>query len=95
MISYTSDGGDSYAPFAVDLFAFSYFVGGINFVDIAYLTKENIQDGRLVYYRKKTGKMTNLPLQQKAIEILEKYNKKTVLTYFPYCLLSIKRNNNK
>lgn len=40
--------------FAIDIFTFSYTMGGINFVDISTLTKENIIDNRLVYIRHKT-----------------------------------------
>ena len=40
---------------------------------MAYITKKNIMDGRLVYSRKKTKKIINLPLQQEALEVLKKY----------------------
>lgn len=51
-----------YTQLAIDLFYFSYLSGGINFVDIAYLTKDNIIDTRLVYTRKKTKKLIKLPI---------------------------------
>ena len=51
IIEYRCD--DFYKQFAVDLFAFGYFMGGINFVDIAYLKMDNIVDGRLIYTRRK------------------------------------------
>lgn len=47
-------GKDKYQQFAIDIFAFTYYIGGINFVDIANLTVKNIQDGQLVYRRQKT-----------------------------------------
>lgn len=62
-----------YTSLAIDLFAFSYYMGGINFVDMAYLRVGNIVDNRLVYTRKKTGKLIRLPLQPKALEIIEKH----------------------
>lgn len=62
---------DFYTQFAVDLFTFSYFTGGINFVDIAYLKSDNIVDGRLIYTRRKTHKLIKLPLQSKAQEIIK------------------------
>ncbi len=62
-----------YSCLAIDLFAFSYYMGGINFVDMAYLQVANIVDNRLVYTRKKTGKLIRLPLQQKAMEVIKKY----------------------
>ena len=58
-------------------------MGGINFVDMAYLTKENILDGRLVYTRHKTGKLIKLPLQEKAIELIQKYSKSDNPYLFP------------
>lgn len=60
--------------FAIDIFTFSYIMGGINFVDISTLTKENMMDNRLVYIRHKTKKLIQLPLQDKAIELIEKYH---------------------
>lgn len=58
----------------VDLFTFSYLMGGINFVDMAYLTKKNIIDNRLVYFRRKTNKLIKLPLQPRAIELINRYS---------------------
>lgn len=62
-----------YKILAIDLFLFTYLMGGINFVDIAYLTNKNIIDNRLIYTRRKTGKLIKLPLQEKAIELINKY----------------------
>lgn len=63
-----------YTQLAIDLFYFSYLSGGINFVDMAYLTRDNIIDTRLVYTRKKTKKLIKLPIQDKALVIVEKYH---------------------
>ena len=62
-----------YTALAIDLFTFSYLTGGINFVDMAYMKGGNLMDGRLIYTRKKTGKLIRLPLQPRALEIIEKY----------------------
>ena len=59
---------------AIDLFAFSYLVAGINFGDIARLTKDNILDNRLIYVRKKTKKQIKVPLQEQAIKLIQKYS---------------------
>ena len=59
---------------AIDLFTFSYFTAGINFIDMAMLERSNIVDGQLIYYRKKTKKQIIIPLQDKAVEIVRKYN---------------------
>lgn len=64
---------------AVDLFAFSYLTAGINFIDMALLKYENILDDRIAYYRHKTKKQIIVPLQPKAIELIEKYRGGTYL----------------
>lgn len=74
---------NKYMRFPIDLFAFTYYVGGINFVDIAYLTNENLIDGRLIYTRRKTGKLIKLPLQPQALELIEKYSDKDNPYLFP------------
>jgi len=73
VIDYDCSDKSGYTKLAIDLFAFSYYTGGINFVDMAYLTHENLIDGRLIYNRKKTRKLIRLPLQAKAIEIIGSY----------------------
>lgn len=65
---------NKFMSFPIDLFAFTYYTGGINFVDIANLTKDNIIDNRLVYKRSKTGKLIKLPLTQQAKELIKKYH---------------------
>lgn len=74
IFNYPTEKKDYYYSLAIDLFKFSYFMGGINFADMAYLTSKNIMDNQLVYYRKKTKKLISLPLQQEALEILKKYS---------------------
>lgn len=81
VINFRSD--HAYTQLAIDLFSFSYFMGGINFVDMAYLTTSHIVDGRLVYTRKKTGKLIRLPLQPKAVELIEKYKSLDTRYLFP------------
>ena len=74
VLNYPLDKADFYAKLAVHLFSFSYFMGGINFVDIAMLTSKNIMNNRLIYNRKKTGKLINLPLIDDARAIIEIYD---------------------
>lgn len=56
-----------------NIFTFSYLCGGIPIVDVANLTLENIQGGRLCYDRQKTGAHIDLKLCDEAKEIIEKY----------------------
>ena len=43
-------------------------------MDMAYLTSKNIVGGRLIYTRRKTGKLINLPLSSEALSVLEVKN---------------------
>ncbi|MBD8348800.1 site-specific integrase [Dysgonomonas sp. HGC4] len=81
IISYKTD--RAYTQLAIDLFYFSYLSGGINFVDISYLTESNIIDQRLVYTRRKTKKLIKIPIQDKASEIVLKYKKQNSPYLFP------------
>lgn len=83
VINYPTDGKDFYTGLAVALFTFSYFMGGINFVDMAYLTEKNITGSRLIYHRKKTSKLINLPLQEKALMVLKRYKDSSRVYLFP------------
>ena len=70
-----------YTQLAIDLFYFSYLSGGINFVDMAYLTRDNIIDTRLVYTRKKTKKLIKLPIQDKALATIAKYQSDNIYLF--------------
>lgn len=64
VLQYQTD--NRFMRFPIDLFAFTYYMGGINFVDIANLTQKNIIDDRLIYKRYKTGKLIKLQLVPQA-----------------------------
>lgn len=81
IIRYTAK--NQYEQFAIDIFLFTYYAGGINFVDIANLTRSNIIDGKLAYYRTKTKALIAVPLQPQAVAILEKYANKESAYLFP------------
>jgi len=83
VINYPTIGKDFYTCLAVNLFVFSYFMGGINFVDIAYLTEKNLCNNRLIYNRKKTGKLINLSIHERARAILNEYQNKNSPYLFP------------
>ncbi|MFN8353197.1 MAG: site-specific integrase [Spirosomataceae bacterium] len=51
-------------------FIFSYYCGGINFVDMAHLKWSDIVNGRLHYARQKTGEYMNIVLLPPAQKIL-------------------------
>lgn len=81
VLSYKST--NRYMWFPIDIFAFTYYCGGINFVDIAHLTKANIMDGRLIYKRQKTKKLIKIPLQPQAVALIEKYSSDDSQYLFP------------
>ncbi|WP_336526346.1 site-specific integrase, partial [Bacteroides acidifaciens] len=81
VLNFTSS--NRYMRFPIDLFAFTYYCGGINFVDIAHLTNANITDGRLVYKRQKTKKLIKIPLQPQALALIKKYHSDESPYLFP------------
>lgn len=48
---------------------------------MAYLTRDNIVDTRLVYTRKKTKKLIKLPIQDKALEITLNYQSDNIYSH--------------
>lgn len=81
VIAYKST--NRYIRFPIDIFAFTYYCGGINFIDIANLTPANIIESKLVYKRHKTSKLIKIPLQPQAIELIKKYHRKDSQYLFP------------
>lgn len=83
VIEYDVSDARFYKKLAVDMFTFSYLMGGINFTDMAFLTDKNIEGERLAYVRQKTKKLIMLPLQEKAIAILNRYRSSQHKYIFP------------
>ena len=75
IMSLDLSGERQYMQLARDIFLFSYFGAGINFSDIALLRYGDIQDGRIRYIRKKTGKEISFPLSDAGKAIIRKYSK--------------------
>jgi len=59
---------------ARDFYMLSFYFIGINFTDIAYLTKDNICDGRMEYRRRKTSKLYNIKIIDKAQILIDRYS---------------------
>jgi len=57
-----------------DLFMFSFYNRGMNFVDMAFLKVKNIESGRLNYTRQKTGQQFSIKITDKAKAIIDRYN---------------------
>ncbi|AHW62147.1 Site-specific recombinase XerD [Draconibacterium orientale] len=58
-----------------DLFMFSFYNRGMNFVDMAYLKVKNIESGRINYTRQKTGQQFSIKITDKAQAIIDRYCK--------------------
>lgn len=66
-----------------DIFLLTFYLIGINMVDLAGLTKDNIVDGRIEYRRAKTGKFYSIKIEPEAQAILDRYKgKKHLLAPF-------------
>lgn len=59
-----------------DLFMLSFYLIGINTVDLADCTEDSIVNGRLEYRRHKTGKLYSIKLEPEALEIINRYRGK-------------------
>lgn len=56
-----------------DLFLFSFYTRGMAFVDMAYLRREHIRDGRIRYVRRKTGQEIVIRVEPEMQRIIERY----------------------
>ena len=56
-----------------DIFLFSFYACGIPFIDIAFMKKDNIKDGYLIYKRHKTRQKISIKLEPCMQEIIDRY----------------------
>ncbi len=64
---------DSKMAFARDMFMFSFYTRGMSFVDMAYLRKEDLQNGVISYRRRKTGQQLYIRWEACMQEIVSHY----------------------
>ena len=64
---------NSALDFARDMFLFSFYTRGMSFVDMAYLKKTDLQNGILIYRRRKTGQELSIKWEKCMAEIIAKY----------------------
>lgn len=70
---------DHKKEYYLDCWRLSYYLIGMNFIDMANLTEENIQDDNIVYHRSKTKKTKRvkkpivIPFHKEAQAVLKKY----------------------
>ena len=66
-----------------DIFMLTFYLIGINTIDLSECTEDSIKDGRLEYRRHKTGKLYSIKLEPEALEIIHRYKgKKKLLSVF-------------
>lgn len=59
--------------FAGDMFIFSFAARGMPYVDMAFLTKENLVDGYIVYKRHKTNQEMRVKITDRLKALIDKY----------------------
>ena len=59
--------------FARDMFMFSFYTRGMSFVDMAFLKKTDLNNGMLIYRRKKTGQLLSIRWEKCMQDIVDKY----------------------
>ncbi len=69
--------------FARDLFLFGFYAMGMPFVDMAFLRKSQIKDGKFRYARHKTGQEIEVAIEPCMMEIINRYKDRTVEYVFP------------
>ena len=62
-----------------DLFMLSFYLVGINMVDLLTARKEDVRNGRLEYRRDKTGKLYSIKIEPEAQTIIDRYRGKDYL----------------
>lgn len=59
-------------PF-VDCFLLSFYLCGINLIDLCNLRDEDMHGGRIVYKRSKTGRLYSIKVEPEAQELIDRY----------------------
>lgn len=62
------------AEWARDMFLFSFYTRGMAFIDMAYLKKTSLNNGILIYNRKKTGQQIKIKWERCMQDIVDKYS---------------------
>ena len=63
---------DKSLVFARDMFLFSFYTRGMSFVDMSYLKKSDITNGKLQYARKKTGQVITIEWTDELQNLVER-----------------------
>lgn len=66
----------------MDYFKLTFFLIGINTVDLLACKKSDLVEGRLRYRRAKTGRLYNIKVEDEAAELIERYHGGEMLVNF-------------
>ena len=66
---------------AHDYFLFSFYTRGMNFTDMMFLKKDNINNGKIEYTRQKTGAKLSLKIIPVVQDIVDRYESNSVFTF--------------
>ena len=77
------------------LFFFCIYARGMCFVDLAYLRKDNIQDGIIKYCRKKTGQMIEVKITPKLQEIINSFTNEVKYSNYIFPIIKDMEKNQR
>ena len=63
--------------YARDMFMMSFYLRGMSFIDMAFLKKSDLLDGRIIYRRRKTGQQLTILWTREMQQIIDKYSTST------------------
>ncbi len=66
--------GQAEMSYVRDLFMFSFYCMGMNFIDMALLKMKNIEKKRIIYTRSKTGKVYSIDIHPKIKKIMDAFS---------------------
>lgn len=66
-----------------DMFLFSFYAMGMPFVDLAFLRKNQVKDGYIVYARHKTGQTIRVKIEKPMQDIINMYTREDSPYLFP------------
>lgn len=64
---------DQALDYARDIFMMSFYLRGMSFIDMAFLKKTNLKNGRVTYRRRKTGQCLTIQWTGEMQALLDKY----------------------
>jgi len=73
--------------YARDLFIFSFYTRGMAFIDIAFLKKKDVKEGRIQYIRHKTNKTMSIKIEPCMQEIIKRHAYKTIQSKYLFPII--------